>query len=67
MCESKVVRVKGGGSGEKAEEVVMEDVVRVEVDGDLIRLYGLLGEYKETKGKIVLMDMRSHRIVIEEG
>jgi|Deesub1362A_J573_1020465.scaffolds.fasta_scaffold00079_27 predicted RNA-binding protein len=65
MCESKVVRVKGGE--EEVEEVVMEDVVRVEVDGDLIRLYGLLGEYKEMKGKIVLMDMRSHRIVIAEG
>ena len=62
MCESKVVRVKGD-----EEEVVMEDVVRVEVDGNVIKLYGLLGEYKEVKGKIVLMDMRSHRIVVEEG
>ena len=62
MCESKVVRVKGDG-----EEIVMEDVVRVEVDGNVIKLYGLLGEYKEVKGKIVLMDMRSHRIVVEEG
>ncbi len=62
MCESKIIRVRDG-----EEEVIMEDVVRVEVDGDVIRLYGLLGEYKETKGKIVLMDMRSHRIVVKEG
>ena len=62
MCESKIIRVRDG-----EEEVIMEDVVRVEVDGDVIKLYGLLGEYKETKGKIVLMDMRSHRIVVKEG
>ena len=62
MCESKIIRVRDG-----EEEVIMEDVVRVEVDGDVIKLYGLLGEYRETKGKIVLMDMRSHRIVVKEG
>lgn len=62
MCESKVVKLRNG-----EEELLMEDVVRIEVGGDTIRLYGLLGEYKETKGKIVLMDMRSHRIVVEES
>ncbi|AEA46140.1 CooT family nickel-binding protein [Archaeoglobus veneficus] len=60
MCESKVVKRKNG-----EEELLMEDVVRIEVDGDKIRLFGIFGEFKEISGRIVLMDMRSHRVVVE--
>jgi len=60
MCESKVVLVKDG-----REEVVMSDVVRVEVDGEKLKLYGILGEQAEVEGKIVLIDMRSHKVVVE--
>ncbi len=60
MCESKVVLVKNGH-----EEVVMSDVVRIEVDGEKLKLYGILGEQAEVEGKIVLIDMRSHKVVVE--
>jgi predicted RNA-binding protein len=60
MCESKVVFVKNGH-----EEVVMEDVVRIEVNGEKLKLYGILGEQSEVEGKIVLIDMRSHKVVVE--
>ncbi len=61
MCESKVVLSKKDG-----EEVLMEDVIRIEVEGEILKLYGILGEYKEVKGKIALMDMKDHKIVVIE-
>ncbi len=60
MCESKVV-FKGDGG----ETVVMEDVIRIEVEGERLKMFGLLGEYKEIKGKVVLMDFKNHKIVVE--
>jgi len=62
MCESRVILRKG-----EDEETVMEDVVRIEVDNGKIRMWGLLGEYGEVEGKIVLMDFRGHKIVVEGG
>ncbi|ADC65457.1 RNA-binding protein, predicted [Ferroglobus placidus DSM 10642] len=59
MCESKVVFKKGD-----SEELLMEDVVRIEVENGKLKLYGLLGEYREVEGKIALMDMRSHKILV---
>ena len=61
MCESKVVKVSDG-----EETVLMEDVIRIEVEGDKLKLYGLLGETAEIKGRITLMDMRKHKILVEE-
>ncbi len=61
MCESKVVAVRDG-----KEKTIMEDVVRVEVENDKLKLYGLLGEVKEIKGRIVLMDLVGHKIFVEE-
>jgi len=43
----------------------MEDVVRIEVDGEDIRLFGLLGERVDVKARITLMDMKKHRILLE--
>ena len=60
MCESKVFKLKDG-----KEELVMEEVVRIEVEGDVLKLYGLLGEVKEIKGKIVLLDLVGHKVVVE--
>ncbi len=62
MCESRVILKKG-----ESEEIVMEDVVRVEVENGKIKMWGLLGEYGEVKGRIVLMDFRGHKIVVEGG
>lgn len=60
MCESKVILKKGD-----EEQIVMEDVVRMEVENEKIKMWGLLGEYEEVEGKIVLMDFRGHKIVVE--
>jgi len=60
VCESKVYRLKDG-----EEELVMEDVVRIEVEGDVLKLYGLLGEMKEIRGRIVLLDLVGHKVVVE--
>ncbi len=62
MCESKVFLKKDG-----KEELVMEDVVRIEVNGERVKMFDIFGEMKEVRGKIVLMDMSSHVVVIESG
>ena len=58
MCESKVFRV---GS----DKPIMEDVIRIVVEGDKIKMWDILGEYTEIKGKIVEMDLKSHKIFVE--
>lgn len=55
MCESKLF-VDG--------KLVMEDVVKVEIDGEEIRAYNLFGS-NVFKGRIVLIDLIGHRIFIE--
>jgi predicted RNA-binding protein len=60
MCESKVIFARGG-----REEIIMEDVTRIEVSEDRLKLYGILGEESEIRGKIVLVDMKGHRVVVE--
>jgi len=62
VCESKVFLKRDG-----KEELVMEDVIRIEVEGEKLKLYGIFGEFKEVKGKIVLMDMSSHKVVVEDA
>ncbi len=61
MCESKVIAIKNG-----KEKILMEDVVRIEVENGILKLYGLLGDIKEFKGRIVLMDLVGHKIFVEE-
>jgi len=60
MCESKVILNRDG-----REELVMEDVVKIEVKGDKLVIYGILGEKKEIIGKVVLMDLVGHKIIVE--
>jgi len=60
MCESKVVLRKGG-----EEEVVMEEAIRIEVDEDRLKIFGMLGEKKEVKGKLILVDLQNHKVVVE--
>ena len=43
----------------------MEDVVRVVVEGDKVKMWDVLGNYVEVKGRIVEMDLVGHRIVLE--
>ncbi len=60
MCESKVVLREDG-----EEKVIMEDVIRIEVEGEKLKMFGLLGEYMEFKGRVVLMDFKNHIIFVE--
>ncbi|MCD6494204.1 MAG: CooT family nickel-binding protein [Archaeoglobaceae archaeon] len=60
MCESKVFLIRDG-----REELLMEDVTRIEIEGDKLKIYGILGEKKELEGKVVLMDLIGHKIVLE--
>ena len=61
MCESKIIVIKNG-----EEKILMEDVIRVEVENNKLKFYGLLGEMKEIKGRIVLLDLIGHKIFVEE-
>lgn len=56
MCESKVV---------KGNEVLMEDVVRIEVNNGRLKLFGIFGEVREISGRIVLVDFTGHKVVVE--
>ena len=60
MCESSVLIEKEG-----VRELLMEDVVHVEVDGEDIKLTGILGETRDTKGRIKEINLMKHTIVIE--
>ncbi len=56
MCESKVFL---GG------ELVMEDVVRIVVEGEKVKLWDILGSSKELKAKISEIDLVGHKIILE--
>ncbi len=58
MCESKVFLAG-------KNEPVMEDVVRIVVEGGKVKMWDVLGNYVEVKGRIVEMDLVGHRIVLE--
>ncbi|WP_290598090.1 MULTISPECIES: CooT family nickel-binding protein [unclassified Archaeoglobus] len=58
MCESKVLL-----SG--SDETLMEDVVRIVVEGEKIKMWDILGDYREVKGRVVEMDLVGHKIVVE--
>ncbi len=59
MCESRVVIDRGNG-----HELLMEDVIRVEITGDDIKLMGILGEVRHAKGRIKEIDLLKHTILI---
>lgn len=60
MCESSVFIEKEG-----SRELLMDDVVRVDIDGDEIKLTGILGERQATKGRIKEINLMTHTISIE--
>ncbi|MEM0215083.1 MAG: CooT family nickel-binding protein [Archaeoglobaceae archaeon] len=57
MCESKVFSARG--------ELLMEDVVRIKVDGELVKIWDILGGLKEIRGKILEIDLVAHKAVME--
>ncbi|MCS7121206.1 MAG: CooT family nickel-binding protein [Archaeoglobaceae archaeon] len=56
MCESKVL-LNG--------KVVMEDVVRIVVKDDKVKVYDILGSSKELKAKVVEVDLLGHKVLLE--
>jgi predicted RNA-binding protein len=59
MCESTVFIEKGG-----ERELLMDDVVQVAVDGETIKVTGILGETKDVKGRIAEINLMKNTIVI---
>ena len=60
MCESSVLIESGSG-----RELFMEDVVLIEIEGEDIKLRGILGETQNIKGRIKEINEMSHTVVIE--
>lgn len=58
MCESKVY-IKGRG------EPIMEDVVRVVVEGEKIKMWDIIGDCREVRGRVVEMDLVAHKVILE--
>ncbi|MCX8172892.1 MAG: CooT family nickel-binding protein [Archaeoglobaceae archaeon] len=57
MCESKVF--SSGG------ELIMEDVVRIRVEKDFVKFWDILGSYREIRGRILEIDLLTHKLVVE--
>ena len=59
MCQSNVYALK-----DDQEELVLEDVAFVEVDGDRITMKTLFGEPVSLKAQVEHIDLMKHRIVL---
>ncbi len=57
MCESNVYSIEG--------TKIMEDVIKISIEGDKIKMEDILKRKEELKGKIVVMDLENHKISIE--
>ena len=55
MCESKVYL---------DDDLIVEDAIRIEVEGDKIVIYDILGDRKEINGKLKLIDLKEHKVFI---
>ena len=64
MCESTVYMERAGAV---TRDLVMEDVVRVTVKGERIRLTEILGETREVTGRIAEIDLIKHTITLQQG
>jgi predicted RNA-binding protein len=60
MCEAHAYIVKEGN-----EEKILEDVDRVEMEGDEIRLVNIFGEQKTLRAKLRLYNSRDRKILLE--
>jgi predicted RNA-binding protein len=56
MCELKII-FKGN--------TIMEDVVRIKVEGDSIKLFGMLGETKTISGRIKDINLTKQEAIID--
>jgi predicted RNA-binding protein len=60
MCLAKAY-LKGDGEG----ELLLEDVVLVEIDGEKLRLSTLFGEERELDGTIEAVDFQNASLIVQ--
>jgi len=58
MCESNIYNTKG--------DLLMEDVMIVDIDGEKITMFDILNEKKIINGKFVRLELEEHKLYIEE-
>ena len=58
MCESNVYNKNGN--------LLMEDAMFVDIDGEKIAISNILNEKRIVFGKITQIDLEEHKIIIEE-
>ncbi len=46
-------------------DFIMEDIARLQIEGNVLHLATLFGERKEIEGTLAMVDFQSGRIVIE--
>jgi len=61
MCLAKAYSIKG-----EENELILEDVSRMIIEGDNLYLRTLFGEQKEINGFVKEVDFQNARIVIEQ-
>lgn len=60
MCESKVYLLKGD-----EREHVMDDVVRMEIEDDGVRVYDIIGNEAFVEGaRVKVADLLAHQIIL---
>ncbi|MBW2027533.1 MAG: CooT family nickel-binding protein [Deltaproteobacteria bacterium] len=60
MCESSVYLLKGG-----REELVLENVDRLESKEDHVRIKDMFGEEKIVKARVKSLSLLDHKILLE--
>jgi len=58
MCESNIYNTN--------DELLMEDVMIVNIDGEKITMIDILNEKKIVRGKFVRLELEEHKLYIEE-
>lgn len=59
MCELKSILVDSG-----TRETLMENTIRIKIEGDKIELTGILGEKKMIRGKITEINITKQEAII---
>jgi predicted RNA-binding protein len=58
MCESNIYNKNG--------DLLMEDVMVVDIDGEKISMTNILNEKRIVYGKFVRLDLEEHNLIIKE-
>ena len=60
MCETHVYsRING------KEELMMENAIKIKIEGKKLSVYGLLGDMREMEGILKEIDFVHHKAVVE--